>query len=789
MHRNIKYEYKNLPIPGGGYVTGFLFSHKNPGVFYLRTDIGGTYRFDPSQKKWQSLSTHVTMEDLSETYPTAIATCEENPDTLYIACGVNTDKAKEGQELQGVLALSKDCGRHFTYRTIPTLIHGNLNGRGTGLRLLVDPSDENTLYFASQTGGLLRTKDLGETWEVLNVNDETYMTFVWVSPDGNCIVAGCAGTVHAQNHVRGHGLYISKDKGATFSPLSMPESFDIPESRLAGLVPQRWDFDGKYFYVTLAVTGRRSYVVENGYSCDSGDSIGGKVIRYALDEKGYPSAWEDITPVTEEPFSEFGYSGITTCDSKPGLLACSTICKDDGDMIFLSTDYGNTWKPVLYDLQIGKMQFRAPYMRPECNGGHNLIHWLSDIKCNPFDPNELWFNSGTGVFVTHNLLDDTVIFSDWCDGLEETVHLNIYSMPAGEVRVLDILGDLGGFAFRSVDEPCDNSFADENGNRYITCINADFSDVHPQTVIVTPRGNWTGKTKGGLILSTDQCRSFERLPMPFGISDKLDMLLSRIERPNVNSGWVAMSPDCKHIVWSVADAITLTSDSVICSHDGGRSFEAVKVYDTEGNPVSCGTEYNPWSTESREGISLLKVYADRVNSSIMYGFGENSRIYISTDSGASFYEKELPPGFPSLNFGLIDCANKTEIRVESGKEGVLYLALNIHGLWKMVYDVSNDLLSFSRITRIGDEVYRIGLGLLREGGDYITEDKAFYICATLDGDYGFFRSFDQGATWQKINTEAQMFGEINSMDGDCRTFGRFYLATGSLGAIYGDPLE
>lgn len=789
MHQNIHYEYKNLPIPGGGYVTGFLFSHKNPDAFYLRTDIGGTYRFEKNAKRWETLSAHVSMTDLSETFPIAIAVDENKPDSLYIASGVNTEKARDGKDAPGVLSLSSDKGATFSYKTIPTFVHGNLNGRGTGLRLVVDPADSNTLYFASQMGGLLRTKDLGDTWESLDVNKETHMTFVWVSADGNCIVAGTAGVTHKTDHVRGHGLYISTDRGETFSPLSMPENFDIPESKLAGYVPQRWDCDGTYLYITLAMTGRRSYVIENGYSCDSGDTIAGKVLRYKLDEKGYPSSWEDITPVQTDTFLDYGFSGITSCDNKPGLLACSTICNDEADLIFLSLDYGTTWKVVLKDLSIGQMDFRAPYMRPECNGGHNLIHWLSDIKCNPFDENELWFNSGTGVFVTHNLLDETVVFSDWCDGIEETVHLNIYGMPAGEVQVIDIVGDLGGFAFRDVNAPCDNSFADAEGNRYITCINADFSDIHPETVIVTPRGNWKGKTKGGLILSKDQCRSFERLPMPFGISEKLDKLLKGIETPNVNSGWVAMSPDLKHIVWSVADVINLTCDAVICSHDGGKTFEPVKAYDIDGNPLTCITNYNPWTTEIQEGCSLLKVFTDRVNSSVMYGFGENSRIYISTDSGATFYEKELPTGFPVVNFGLIDCANKTEIRVESGKEGVLYLALGKHGLWKMVYDAENDLLSLARLTPIGDEVYRIGLGLLREGGDYITEDKAFYICATLDDEYGFYRSLDQGMSWQKLNTDAQMFGEINSMDGDCRVFGRFYLATGSLGAIYGDEVK
>ena len=43
--KNIEYEYRNLPIPGGGYVTGFLFDPDRKNVLYIRTDIGGCYRF------------------------------------------------------------------------------------------------------------------------------------------------------------------------------------------------------------------------------------------------------------------------------------------------------------------------------------------------------------------------------------------------------------------------------------------------------------------------------------------------------------------------------------------------------------------------------------------------------------------------------------------------------------------------------------------------------------------------------------------------------------------------
>lgn len=774
--KSVSYTYKNMPIPGGGYVTGFLFSRKNPCRLYIRTDIGGTYRHDFKKNRWEPLISHVSIPDLSETYPTAIALDERRPDRLFIVCG-------RGGTENGTFAISEDCGNTFAYKPIPTPVHGNWNGRGTGYRLVCDVSRPDTLYFASQRGGLLRTTDLGNTWETLHVNGETHMTLVWVSEDGSTIVTGTAGLYHRTESMRGHSLYVSYDKGETFQTLPMPENRPVPGSRLSGLVAQRCEYDGVFLYITFAVTGRRSYVAEEGYSCDSGDALGGRVLRYAFAKNGRISGFTDITPCAGNtspcaaplPDSrealEYGFSGITSSrhggGDTPGILACSTICKDDGDMILMSRDCGESWEVKLWDLSVGRMDFKTPYMLPACNGGHNLIHWLSDLKINPFRHDEVWFNTGTGVFVSRNFTDKTAVFQDCCDGIEETVHLNIYGMPAGEVQVVDILGDLGGFAFRSPDTPCDNSFADADGNRYITCINADFSDIHPETVIATPRGNWTGRTRGGIIISRDQCRSFTRLPMPYGLSGKIDRLLARIEKPNVNSGWVAMSPDCQNIVWSVADNSLLPVYAVLCSNDGGNHFA-------------------PASVQGATDSSCMKVFADRVNSSLMYGFGDASRIYISRDSGRHFALYKTPEGFPPVDFGSLSGAVKTEIRVESGKEGVLYIAMNTHGLYEMHYDAVSDRLSLTRLTKDGDAVYCFGLGILRPGAGYIAEDKAFYICGIIDGCYGFFRSLDHGKTWLRVNTDAQMFGDINSIDGDCRIFGRFYIATGSLGALYGD---
>ena len=171
----------------------------------------------------------------------------------------------------------------------------------------------------------------------------------------------------------------------------------------------------------------------------------------------------------------------------------------------------------------------------------------------------------------------------------------------------------------------------------------------------------------------------------------------------------------------------------------------------------------------------------------MYGFGDRSQIYISKDFGKTFRELPLPNYFPRTDLSQIDTFNKTEIRCESGKRGVIYLAMNHHGLWKLQYNKYTGTLDLNRLTAEGESCFRLGFGLIHRGVDYLTENKAIYVCGSISGKYGFYRSFNDGTTWERINNEQQMFGEINSIDGDKRVFGRFYLGSGTRGLLYGEP--
>ncbi len=766
----IKYEYKNAPIPGGGYVTGLAFHKKQPGILYARTDIGGTYRFDVEEKRWISLIEHVTAEDTSEAYPIAIALDDEHPEYLYIMSGL-------WENGYGVFSISEDYGKSFSYKRIPIRVHGNLSGRGTGYRLVVDKNDSNTLYFASQKDGLYKTTDRGDTWQKMNL-DEEYTTCVWVSQDSKTIVVGTAGyTTRIDDTLRGHSLYVSYDGGESFEKLMMPENFIVEDCKMNGLVASRYDYDGEYLYITLNSTGRWNYIVDLGYSCDTGDVIGGKVVRYYF-ENGKIAGFEDITPDENgrhtSEYLNYGFGGISSCAAKPGLLAVSTLCreKEKPEAIYVSEDYGNTWRISLDGLLEGGIYFRTSYMEPKYNGNVSILHWQSDVKIDPFNPDKLWFNSGTGVFTTDALLSSNPAYHDWCDGIEETVHLNVYGPVLGDVKLVDIVGDLGGFAFRDLDKPCTNSFDDAEGNRYITCINADLSDTDENLAIITARGNWKGKTKGGLVVTKDGFKTYQRIPMYFELGGSIADRMRKIERPNNNPGWVAMSPDGNNIVWSIADDIILPVNWVICSKDAGKTFEAVTVYDLEGNKVLKG---------------CMKVFSDRMNSDIFYGFGERGQLYVSRDGGLTYYQKApiCEKVFPESDFGKIDTANLTEVRGVAGESGKFYIALGEDGLWKYQYDIEKDEITCVKLSKDGDSCLRAGLGIGKYKASYIGEDKAIYLAGTVNGEYGFYQTLDECKTYTRLNDENQMYGVINSIDGDKKEYGRFFLATGSRGVLYG----
>ena len=139
---SVSYEWKSVPIVGGGFVDGIVFHPEAPGVRYCRTDMGGAYRWDAVSNQWTPLLDWISLDESNLTRGwRALPSTRRIRRTCILTCGTYTSSSN------GAILCSYDGGRTFTRVDVPFTMGGNENGRGNGERMMVDPAEwEYHLY-------------------------------------------------------------------------------------------------------------------------------------------------------------------------------------------------------------------------------------------------------------------------------------------------------------------------------------------------------------------------------------------------------------------------------------------------------------------------------------------------------------------------------------------------------------------------------------------------------------------------------------------------------------------
>src|SRR5688500_10383431 len=149
------YEWRNVTVGAGGFAPNVIFSRAEPDLAYLRTDMGGAYRWDAREQRWIPLqdgnpvSSYMGIE--------SIAADPTNPEVVYLAAGMS----RWGE---ASIWRSEDRGTSWTAFEVPFKMGGNEPGRGLGERLTINPNNPSTLLFGSRHDGLQRSDDAGRTW-------------------------------------------------------------------------------------------------------------------------------------------------------------------------------------------------------------------------------------------------------------------------------------------------------------------------------------------------------------------------------------------------------------------------------------------------------------------------------------------------------------------------------------------------------------------------------------------------------------------------------------------------
>jgi len=725
---DLPYDWKSVAIVGGGFVSGLTFHPHEPGLMLARTDMGGAYRRDRIPGPWQPLLDGLSLADVNLMGVESLAFDPNDSDALFLACGTYSS----ADSPNGALLRSFDRGRSWQRTPLPFKLGANEGGRGNGERLAVDPHDGRVLYLGTRHDGLWRSLDRGASFQRMDSfpesawrrdasdgplpragNSDGRGTVVFVLADPRSGRPGQASrTLYVGVSAAGRpSLWRSNDSGASWAPVPRTPLQHRPmRAALAA--------DGM-LYLAMAS--------EPGPHRMKGGSV------WALDTA--TGRWADITPEAPSAARPFGYATVAVDPRQPRRLLASTVGREGGDELFLSSDGGARWQPLF----AGGARFdarEAPYM------ADTSPHWLYDVRINPANPDHAIFTTGYGGWETFDLgaaeRGQPTHWQVMAQGIEETVALALHS-PTRGVPLVTALGDYSGFVHADLDRPAPgNPKPPFFGNTY----DVTGAELAPEVLLRIGHPRDGGKPLG---YSLDGGSTWQEP--------------ARVPAHAAGDGALAVSADGHAWVWTPRGGLPHVS------HDRGDSW-------TEVRGLPPGT----------------RVVADRVNPRRFHAmdlFGD--RLFASEDAGSSFSSRPLalPDGPVQRPVPTVRQSQRGDARgghdrlyATPGREGELYLAA-FHGLYRAA-----DGAAFARLPGVS-EIHAFGFGRAAPGRDTPT----LYLVGTVQGRYGLFRSTDAAASWQRINDDAHQWGLILQVSGDSKVFGRVYVGTHGRGVVYGDPVR
>ncbi len=598
----IPYQWKNVEIVGGGFVTGIVPHPTAKDVRFARTDIGGAYRWNPRSRRWTPLMDFLTRDDWNQYGVESVALDPSDPKFVIVATGTYINSWAGN----GAILRSENGGNTWERIDLPFKNGGNWGGRSMGERLMVHPKNRNTIFFGTRLNGLQVSKDRGRTWSRnqglpgAKPNSEIGVYWVHVAPNGDVYAAIDAA----------RPLWQSKDDGATWR--------EVP-NQPTGMLPHqaKWRTPDELVLV---------------YGNDPGPNgvTDGSVWRFNV----VTGEWRDITPEKPAAGNNFGYGGVALDPANPETLMVSTLCRwSRGDTVFRSRDAGKTWTSLK---DVSDMDSTgAPFLKWD-HEKTDFGHWIGDVEIDPHNPNRAWYVTGATIWGTENLTaadsGGRVVWKPVAQGLEETAVIDLVSPPSG-AHLLSALGDIGGFRHD------DFAKSPANGiwkNPVLSSTDdLDFAGRRPSTVVRVGRG---GKQHGGI--STDGGKTWQPFENePAGVT---------------GGGSVALSADGTRIVWA---AWVGSGAKVVVSTDAGKTWkESVGVPPGPWRVVSNRIDkdvvalLNPNTGEllrSADGATSFAPSPTRLPTGAgkpVYVFGKKHELWVPTprgiyrslDAGATF---------------------------------------------------------------------------------------------------------------------------------------------------------
>ncbi|MFI2634792.1 1,4-beta-glucanase [Streptomyces collinus] len=660
------YHWRNAVQGGTGFISGVLFHPSVKGLAYLRTDIGGAYRWDDRRDRWIPLTDHIGWDDWNLLGVEAMAVDPAHPDRVYLALGTYA----QSWAGNGAVLRSEDRGATWQRTDLTVKLGANEDGRGCGERLLVDPRDSDTLWLGTRHDGLLKSTDRGASWQAVSfpaAPSATGQGITLLVAAGRSVYAGWGDSDGTSAN-----LYRTAD-GATW------EAVPGQPAGTAARVPVRAAYDRptRELYVTYA-----NAPGPNGQS-------DGSVHKLRVGN----GKWRDVTPVkpggttADGSADSFGYGGVAVDARRPGTLVVSTNNRwADIDTVFRSTDGGRTWTS-LKDRAVFDVS-ETPYL----NWGGNepkFGWWIQAVALDPYDSRHVVYGTGATLYGTRDLKH----WAPQIRGVEEASVRQLISPPTGTAHLLSGSGDIGVMYHERLTASPSRGMA--SNPVFGTATGLSLAAAKPSYVVRAGWGDhgngaWSddgGKTWTPFEAQPDVART---APGPIATNADGSVLLWSFGTGNpghrsTDNGatWseVASFPKGAVPVPDPVDparcyAFDTTSGTLFASTDSGRTFTARATGLNSGD-----TEFQLAVTPGRSGHLWLSL--------------KWNGLYRSTDGGASFSKVASCRASYTLGFG-------------KAAEGAPYPAVYMVGSTESVTAVYRSDDEAKTWTRINDDRHQWG---------------------------------------------------------------------------------
>lgn len=722
------YQWRSITVGAGGFAPNIVYSTVEPGLAYLRTDMGGSYRWDSKQERWIPLQ-----DDLAESSYFGIESIALDPNdtnAVFVAAGMY-------KSYPAAILRSFNRGLDWEVAPVPFRMGGNEDGRGMGERLAVDPVNGNILYFGSRHDGLFKSVDRGKSWQ--SVDSFPYrglglpaggrktnvgISFVQFMPAGETQQTQRIIVAIADEH--SPHLLESRDAGRSWQA--------IKNEPPASLRPAQAVRQGNQLFIS--------------YSNNTGPNGVTDGAVYRLDLATHQ--WTDITPghndtpnlKTNRP--QGGFMGITASQKTPGLIAVATMNRwQPHDTIFVSKDGGASWS------NIGPKSQRDVSATPYLYWGNEEADfgwWIAGLAFNPFDDNELVYTTGATVYRTRELQPrkDVLHWKPWIHGIEQTAVITLTSLPEGP-ELLSGFGDISGFVHTDFDRSPTVMFTNPV---FANTNTIEYAALKPEVVVRSGtqahRGNELSPT---LAWSEDGGMHWQPLEVP---AYSAHLMASKQRHDLTGNFPLLVSADGERFIFAGPRAMI--------TGDRGKQWKRVKGLPENARPV-----------------------ADKKDPKRFYALDfDDAQMYMSDDGGWTFHTlEESSTGLPD-NLAAIRPTWREKawpLQASPTTTGELWLSSG-----NALYRSTDNGQSFTVISSAA-EIEEMTFGKPSAQGK-----PTLLAIGRCDGEKRLLRSDDLGRSWITLNDDRHQYGQrFRTLAGDPRHFGRIYVATDGRGIVMGEP--